>query len=270
MKILIFPDAEAAARETARRIVAQLVAKPDAVLGLATGGTMEPVYAALAAAVARGDCDGRRFTSFNLDEYVGLAGDHPQSYRHYMNRHLFDAIGLPAAQARLPRGDAPDPAEEARRYEAEIAAEGGIDLQLLGIGANGHIGFNEPTSSLASRTRIKTLTRGTVEANRRFFGPDEQVPSLAITIGIGTILESREALLLATGGAKAEAVAAMVEGPLSAACPASALQMHPRATVICDEEAAARLQLRDYYETVHPGGTEPAITAPKGLERTRT
>lgn len=253
MKILIFPDAADASAQTAHRIAALLLAQPRAVLGLATGGTMKPVYAALCQALAPGPAT---FTSFNLDEYVGLPAHHPQSYAYYMRATLFDALRLPASQGHLPRGDAPDPAAEAARYEAAIAAAGGIDLQLLGLGANGHIGFNEPTSSLGSRTRVKTLTRKTVADNARFFGPEEQVPRLAITMGIGTILDAREILLLATGAAKAGAVARMVEGPVTAACPASALQLHPRTTVLIDAAAASDLKLREYYETVHPGGSD--------------
>ncbi|QUS37266.1 glucosamine-6-phosphate deaminase [Falsirhodobacter algicola] len=256
MKILIHPTSEGAVKAAALQIADLLAARPEAVLGLATGGTMEPVYAALIDLVAEGQCRGDRFTSFNLDEYVGLSADHPQSYHHYMRRHLFDALGVPAAQTHLPAGDAPDLAAEAQRYEARIAAAGGIDLQLLGIGANGHIGFNEPSSSLASRTRVKTLTRSTVEANRRFFAEGEAVPVHALTMGIGTVMDARHILLLATGAGKARAVAGMAEGPVSAACPASILQMHPSVVLVCDRAAAADLRMTDYYETVHPDGAE--------------
>ena len=255
MKILILPDAKAASDAAAARILSHLASRPRAVLGLATGGTMKAVYETLRTVLGR--CQAA-FTSFNLDEYVGLPPTHPQSYAHYMKTHFFDAIALPAAASHLPRGDAPDPVAEAARYEAAITAAGGIDLQLLGLGANGHIGFNEPTSSLASRTRLKTLTRKTVEDNARFFGPNEVVPRRAITMGIGTILDARAILLLATGASKRDAVARMIEGPVSAACPASALQMHPDVTVVIDEAAAANLRLRDYYDTVHPNGSDHA------------
>lgn len=256
MKILIYPDAATASAQTANRIAAKLSSFPHAVLGLATGGTMKPVYAALREHLGRGPA---AFTSFNLDEYVGLPPTHPQSYAHYMQTHLFDAIQMPPDQAHLPRGDAADPIAEADNYEVAILAAGGIDLQLLGLGANGHIGFNEPTSSLGSRTRIKTLTHKTVSDNARFFAPGEIVPRLAITMGIGTILDAREILLLATGSGKSQAVAQMVEGPLSAACPASALQLHPRTTILIDVAAAADLRLRDYYDTVHPCGLDDRI-----------
>lgn len=259
MRVLICHDATAAACRTADILCDAVAARPGAVLGLATGGTMDPVYALLRARHAAGSLDLSATTTFNLDEYVGLPGDHPQSYRATMNRLLFDAAALPRDRTHLPDGAAADPAAEARRYDAAIAAAGGIDLQLLGIGGNGHIGFNEPTSSLGSRTRVKTLTAETRAANARFFGPDEAAPRYAITMGIATILESRTCVLLATGAAKAAAVAAAVEGPLTAACPASALQLHPNATMVLDPEAAAGLRLRDYYETVHPGGGEAPL-----------
>ncbi|WP_370163037.1 glucosamine-6-phosphate deaminase [Limimaricola soesokkakensis] len=259
MKILILPDPAAATATCVALIVESLIENPKAVLGLATGGTMEPVYAGLLKRARAGDVLLDRMTSFNLDEYVGLPPEHPQSYHSFMRERLFAPLGLDPARTHLPRGDAEDPAAEAARYDAAITQAGGIDLQLLGIGGNGHIGFNEPSSSLASPTRVKTLTCATREANARFFGPDEAVPRFAITMGIATILRSRHAVLLATGAAKAAAVATMAEGPLSARCPASALQLHPKATIVLDAEAAADLELRQYYETVHPQGQEVTL-----------
>jgi glucosamine-6-phosphate deaminase len=254
MKVLILQDPARAVARTAEMILDQIRRKPDTVLGLATGGTMEPVYARLRAAA--GAVSFSEIRSFNLDEYVGLAADHPQSYHHYMRRQLFDHVDADPANLRLPAGDAGSASAEAARYDAAIRAAGGIDLQLLGLGANGHIGFNEPGSSLGSRTRVKTLTQKTRDDNRRFFGPEEAVPRWAITMGIGTIMEAREIVLLATGAAKAAAVKAMIEGPVSAFCPASVLQFHPRATMVLDAASAARLELREYYETVHPQGEE--------------
>lgn len=259
MKVLIHPTPAAAADCVADLLAAQLRAGPSTVLGLATGGTMEAVYARLIARHRAGACSLAAARSFNLDEYVGLAPDHPCSYWHYMREQLFRHVDLDPARAHLPRGDAPDPEAEAARYEAAIVAAGDIGWQLLGLGANGHIGFNEPTSSLSSLTRIKTLTRSTREANARFFARPEDVPRLAITMGIGTILRAREVVLLAYGPSKARAAAAMVEGPLSAACPASALQLHRRVTVVLDEAAAAELTLRDYLDCVHPGGRDQPI-----------
>ncbi|SHJ24163.1 glucosamine-6-phosphate deaminase [Wenxinia saemankumensis] len=245
MRIVLHDTAEAARAFAVARIAATLAAKPDAVLGLATGGTMEPVYEGLIAA-HRDGLSFARATTFNLDEYVGLAGDHPQSYRTYMRHHLFDHVDIAAARTHIPRGDI-DPAEAAAAFEAALAASGPVDLQLLGLGHNGHIGFNEPSSSLASRTREKTLTRSTREANARFFGAGETPPHSAVTMGIGTILESRAILVLAVGAAKAGAVRGMVEGPVTARCPASALQMHPDVTVALDAGAAAELELIDHY-----------------------
>jgi glucosamine-6-phosphate deaminase len=256
MKILIFPETRAASAATAGRIVSALQTKPTTVLGMATGGTMEPVYAQLCAETASQPGLFSQCHVFNLDEYVGLNGSHPQSYHHYMRKHLFDAVGLAETRAHMPKGDAAEPEAEAARYETQIAALGGIDLQILGLGANGHIGFNEPSSSLSSRTRIKTLTRKTVSDNARFFGEDETIPNCAITMGIGTILEAKQIVLLATGSAKSNAVAQMIEGPVAAICPASALQFHADVTVILDDAAAKHLKLREYYETVHPSGRD--------------
>ncbi len=254
MKILVCPDADTAAGRAADLVAARLRHDPATTLGLATGGTMEAVYAALIARHAAGDCSFAAAQSFNLDEYVGLAPDHPCSYWRYMREHLFGRVDFAPDRTHLPRGDAPDAGAEADRYEAAIRAAGDIGLQLLGIGANGHIGFNEPTSSLASLTRVKTLARSTRAANARFFDRAEDVPRLAITMGIATILRADEVVLLAVGAGKADAVARMIEGPVSAFCPASALQMHRHATVIVDEAAAARLALRDYYADIHPNG----------------
>lgn len=259
MKVLVLPDAAAAAARAAALVADTLRSQPAPVIGLATGGTMEAVYAELR---RRHRDEGLSFagaTTFNLDEYVGLAPDHPQSYRQTMAQLLFDHVDLDPARCHLPRGDAPDPEAEAARYETAIDAAGGIDLQLLGIGRNGHIGFNEPTSSLGGRTRIKTLTAETREANARFFGSLAEVPRYAITMGPATIMDARHCVLLATGAAKAQAVARMIEGPLGADCPATVLQWHPKATIVLDAEAAGRLALIDYYQYVHPGGQEPDL-----------
>lgn len=254
MKILIRPDAEAAAECAAGLIAEGLARDPATVLGLATGGTMEDVYRRLIRRHREGACRFAEATSFNLDEYVGLAPEHPCSYWRYMREHLFDHVDMAEARAHLPRGDAADPQAEAARYEGAIVAAGDIGLQLLGLGPNGHIGFNEPSSSLSSLTRVKTLARSTREANARFFERAEDVPRLAITMGIGTILRAREVVLVAIGLGKAEAAARMIEGPVSAACPASVLQFHRECTVVLDRAAADGLALRDYYEDIHPVG----------------
>lgn len=256
MKVLVFQTTEEANDRAAKALADEVAQNPAAVLGLATGGTMEGVYAALIPKLRARMLDLSRLTTFNLDEYWGLAAEHPASYRSYMQARLFDPLGLAHEQTHLPRGDAPDPDAEARRYERSILRAGGLDLQLLGIGRNGHIGFNEPTSSLASRTRIKTLTQSTRDANRAYFDATEEVPKYALTMGIGTILDARKCVLVATGTAKASAVRDMIEGPLGAHCPATALQLHPRATIVLDADAASLLQLREYYDYVHPNGEE--------------
>ncbi|WP_281985578.1 glucosamine-6-phosphate deaminase, partial [Thalassorhabdomicrobium marinisediminis] len=215
MKVLILPDLQAAIARAADIIVKTVQAKPDAVLGLATGGTMLPLYDELAHRHRAGKVSFASTTSFNLDEYIGLSPEHPCSYHHYMQQAFFDHVDIDPARTHLPRGDASDPQAAADDYEARISDAGGIDLQLLGIGQNGHIGFNEPTASLGSRTRIKTLTRSTREANQQYFRSFDETPQYAITTGVATILESRKCLLIATGAAKAEAVARMIEGPLA-------------------------------------------------------
>jgi glucosamine-6-phosphate deaminase len=255
VKVLILPDAAVAADRVAGLIASYLAQDQDPVLGLATGETMRPVYARIVALHQAGRADFSQATSFNLDEYVGVAPDHPASFAAFMRQALFDHVNIDPARAHLPRGDAPDPVAEAARYEAAIDAAGGIGLQVLGIGQNGHIAFNEPTSSLGSRTRVKTLTEATRLANAPAFAP-QPVPRHAITMGIATILDARSCVLLATGASKAQAVARMIEGPLGADCPATALQLHPAATVVLDEHAARDLKLRNYYETVHPSGAE--------------
>jgi glucosamine-6-phosphate deaminase len=246
MEIIIQPDAESAA-EMAARIFAELIhSKPKSVLGLATGSTPLPLYRKL---VDR-NLDWSGITSFNLDEYIGVGPEHPQSYHAFMHGNLFEHVNIHPANIHIPDGMSTDPEEHCREYEEKIQSAGGIDLQLLGIGTDGHIGFNEPTSSLASRTRIKTLTSRTRKDNARFFGSEDAVPFHVITMGIGTILDTRKTLLLATGKNKAQAVAQAVEGPITSMNPASALQLHPSAIFCLDEEAASELNRTDYYRWV--------------------
>ena len=259
MKVLIFDSKAEAVARVVDMIVRQVCDRSNSVLGLATGGTMVPVYAGLVAAYGDGHVQFSSVTTFNLDEYVGLAANHPCSYASFMGEHLFSKTDIAGERTHLPNGVAPNPSLEAIRYENCIVEAGGIDLQLLGIGETGHIGFNEPTSSLNSPTRIKTLTAKTIAANSQYFRHVEDMPRHAITMGIGTIQRSRKAVLLAIGTAKAGAVAAMVEGPVSARVPASALQFHPHVTVILDQEAASTLELGDYYSTVHPSGREAEL-----------
>ena len=251
MKVLICKDTASAVQTAADLVATQVSSKPASVLGLATGGTMESVYEVLVQR-HRAGLSFSQVRSFNLDEYVGLAPEHAGSYHHYMHEHLFRHIDIAATNTHLPLGNAPDWDVEAARYEQSIAQCGGIDLQLLGLGRNGHIGFNEPGSSLASRTRIKRLTRDTMAANQRFFGPQETPPRYALTMGIGTIMAARSLVLLATGVHKAQAVAHVVEGSVSARWPGSMLQLHPKACVVLDPDAALHLELGDYYLDIHP------------------
>ncbi len=247
MEVIVRPDADSAATLAARLIAARLRAKPDLVLGLATGRTMERVYDRLAAMAL--DFSGCR--SFNLDEYIGVPAEDEHSYRRYMDEHLFGRVNIARARTHVPDGMAADLGAEAQRYERLIREAGGIDLQLLGIGEAGHIGFNEPLSALMSRTREKALTAVTRQQNASMFGGDaSRVPARALTMGVGTILEARELLLLATGPAKAAILAKAVEGPITAMISASALQLHPHCKVVLDEAAARALTQRDYYDWV--------------------
>lgn len=247
MEILIRPTAEHAARLAARLVADRLRAKPDLVLGCATGRTMERIYAELVRAHREGGLSFAGCRTFNLDEYVGLAPDDPRSYHAYMKAHLFGHVDIDLRNTSLPDGTAADLGVEARRYEADIAAAGGVDLQLLGLGETGHIGFNEPLSSLRSRTRAKALTPTTRQQNAAFFGGPERVPERALTMGVGTILDALEVILVVTGGAKAEILVKATEGPITATVSATALQLHPNCKVIVDEAAAGRLTGCDYY-----------------------
>ncbi len=233
------------------KIIAKVVReKPDAVLGLATGRTPLRLYQELIRLHREEGLDFSRVTTFNLDEYVGLPAAHDQSYRYFMDENLFRHINIDRRLTHVPNGTAADLHAECRDYERRIADAGGIDIQLLGLGRNGHIGFNEPTGSLRSRTWIKILSEQTLRDNSEVFGSLEAMPKHAITMGVGTILEARRCLLLAFGPAKVRAVEHMIEGPLAAICPGSALQMHPRATVILDENSAAGLRYADHYRWI--------------------
>lgn len=247
MEIIIQPTAEVASGIAARLIARLLHDNPSAVLGLATGNTPRMLYQQL----ARMNLDWSNVSTFDLDEYVGLPPDHPGSYHQFMWENLFRHVNVLPANIHVPDGMTKDIPGFCACYEESIRAAGGIDLQVLGIGTDGHIGFNEPTSSLASRTRIKTLTSQTRRDNAEFFGGEAAVPHHVITMGIGTIMEARQIVLLAFGGNKAQAVAQAIEGPITAMCPASVLQLHPVVKVLLDEAAAARLTKVDYYRWVY-------------------
>lgn len=245
---IIVQETKLEATDVAARIIADLLGqKPDAVLGLATGSTPLPLYTRL----IEMNLDWSNVTTFNLDEYIGLPQDHPQTYHTFMWENLFSKVNIDAKNVHIPNGNTPDISAFCREYEERIKEAGGIDLQVLGIGTDGHIGFNEPTSSLASRTRIKTLTEQTCKDNARFFGSEEEVPNHVITMGIGTIMEARTNLLLAFGENKAQAIADAVEGPVTSISPASVLQMHPTVKVCIDAPAAGKLKRIDYYRWVY-------------------
>jgi glucosamine-6-phosphate deaminase len=250
MRVVVLPTADDVSRRAAEIIVDCVQKKSQAVLGLATGGTPLGTYRELINAYQAGKISFRHVTTFNLDEYVSLGPEHPQSYRQFMREHLFSRADFDEAKCHVPDGLAVDYDLYCKSYEQKIRDSGGVDLQLLGIGTDGHIAFNEPGSSLASRMRLKALTERTRVDNSRFFADGEEVPYLAVTMGVGTILEARRILLLATGANKANAVRAFIEGPVTAQITASALQLHPHVTVLLDEPAAEWLQRREYYDEV--------------------
>jgi glucosamine-6-phosphate deaminase len=251
MEIIIQPTPAAASLIGAHIIANLMRAKPECVLGLATGSTPLMTYRELVRMHREDGLDFSRITTFNLDEYVGLPPEHPQSYHAFMWENLFKHVNVSRERLHIPNGMAKDIPEECARYEESISRAGGIDLQVLGIGTDGHIGFNERSSSLASRTRIKTLTEQTRSDNARFFGRPEDVPMHVITAGVGTIMSSRSVLLFAFGENKARAVAEAVEGPITAMNPASILQMHPTAKALLDEPAASKLEHAEYYRWVY-------------------
>ena len=247
MEIIIQQTPEVATEVAARAVARLFEEKPDAVIGLATGSTPLLLYRALIAM----KLDWSRVRTFNLDEYIGLPIEHPQSYHSFMWENLFRHVGIPKQNVHIPDGNAKDIPKFCAQYEQKIRDAGGIDLQILGIGTDGHIGFNEPTSSLASRTRIKTLTPQTRQDNARFFASEAEVPNHVITMGIGTLMEARQNLMLAFGANKAQAIAEAVEGPITSINPASILQMHPDAKVFLDTGAASQLKRADYYRWVY-------------------
>ena len=254
MEVVICASALEAARLAADAVEHLLAERPDAVLGLATGSSPLALYDELAERRAAGRLSLARARGFLLDEYVGLPADHPERYAAVVQRELVARVDFAPGAVRGPDGDADDPPAACRAYERRIAEAGGVDLQVLGVGTDGHVAFNEPGSSLASRTRVKTLTAQTRADNARFFGGDvDAVPRHVLTQGLGTVLEARHLVLLASGEGKAQAVRALAEGPVTALWPASVLQHHPHVSVLVDEAAASALQLADYYRQTYAG-----------------
>ncbi len=252
MLVEVVEDYETLSDRAAETVIEQIRKKPDSTIGFATGGTPKGLYDRLIEAHERRGLDFSKLTTFNLDEYVGLPPEHSQSYAHYMWSNLFDHVNVTPSQVHIPHGMADDIDEHCRWYERRIEEAGGIDLQILGIGANGHIAFNEPGSSLGSRTRIKTLTSKTVEDNARYFEDPDMVPEYAITMGVGTIMEAEEVLLLASGERKATAMKKTLEGHITAMVPASMVQMHRFAHVVIDDEAASELDYKHHHGIAEP------------------
>lgn len=250
MEVIIRPTYEEVSKVGAQIVADVLNTKPDAVLGMATGSTPLGLYAELVRLHREEGLDFSQVTTFNLDEYVGLPTDHPQSYHQFMHENFFQHVNIPPQNVHIPSGTTSNYHAFCSWYEQRICDVGGIDIQILGIGSDGHIAFNEPTSSLASRTRLKTLARPTIEDNARFFERREDVPIYAITMGVGTILEARQLLLMANGKNKAVAIAGAVEGPVTSMITASALQLHSSVTCCLDAEAASELSMVDYYDWV--------------------
>lgn len=241
MDIRIFETAQAASVAGAQIIADAMQDKPHFILGLATGSTPVMLYQDLARRVHAGELSFKNVHSYNLDEYVGLEGSHPQSFRYFMDENLFHHIDIDPANTHVPSGIGPDPEAYARTYDEAIAQEGGIDLQVLGIGNNGHIGFNEPDTVFHKPTHVVKLTDSTIDANSRFFETREDVPKSAITLGVGGIMGARKVILLAFGRVKADAVRALVYGDIDPQCPASILQLHPDVTLLLDRDAAGKL-----------------------------
>lgn len=249
-EVVILDTPANAGRHVAGHIARLTLSNPKVVLGVATGSSPLPVYQQLRAQATTGSVNFRSATIFALDEYVGLPREHPESYHSIITRELAEPLGIDPLRVHIPDGNPARIDDAGTRFESLIRAAGGIDLQILGIGSNGHIGFNEPGSSLASLTRVKTLTERTRHDNARFFASPDEVPRHCITQGLGTILRARHLILLATGRGKATAVAAALEGPVTARCPASIIQLHPKVTVVMDESAAAELRNGTYYRYV--------------------
>jgi glucosamine-6-phosphate deaminase len=241
MLVIVKDDDRGMSLEAAEIVADRIGKNPDLVLGLATGSTPLGLYRELVRMHRESGLDFSRITTFNLDEYLGLSPTHEQSYHYFMRKNFFDHLNIPRHAIHIPDGTTRDPEATCARYEEEIANAGGIDLQILGIGSNGHIAFNEPGSSLGSRTRVKTLTEKTCRDNARFFAAGEKIPAYALTMGVGTIMDARELLLLANGDGKADAIRSAVEGPVTAQCPASIVQMHRKAIILIDRTAGAKL-----------------------------
>jgi len=250
MEVFISKTYDEMSRKAAREVADVLNTKPNAVIGMATGSSPLGLYKELVRMYQEDGLDFSQVTTFNLDEYVGLKAHHEQSYHYFMHENFFKHVNIAPENIYIPSGTTNNYQSFCQWYEQRIEHYGGIDIQILGIGSDGHIAFNEPGSSLSSRTRLKTLAKQTIDDNARFFENREEVPIYAITMGVGTILEARKLVLVANGDKKADAVAQAVEGPVTSMITASALQLHPDTKVFLDDPAASKLQMREYYEWI--------------------
>ncbi len=250
MEIIVKKNYEEMSREAARIVKERIEKKQDLVLGLATGSTPLGLYQELVRMHQKEGLSFKKVRTFNLDEYYGLSPEHPQSYHYFMNLNLFSKIDINVANTHIPDGLTREPDQFCLEYEEEIEKCGGIDLQILGIGGDGHVGFNEPASSLGSRTRIKTLNEQTIKDNSRFFKNIDEVPKYAITMGVGTIIDTKEIILMASGKNKSLIIAKAIEGPVTSQITASMLQVHPKVIAILDDDAASSLKKKDYYKFV--------------------
>ncbi len=242
MKLIVAPNYAGICEKAADIFAAEIHRNPACVLGLATGSTPVGLYQALIRRYQEGALDFSKVQTFNLDEYCGLAGDHPQSYRYFMQKNLFDHVNIPPEHTHIPSGIAVDPEQECRRYDALIESCGGIDIQLLGIGHNGHIGFNEPDDHFPVGSHLTRLAESTIQANSRFFASESEVPTHAITMGAGSILKAKKILLMASGEGKAEILCRSMTGPVTPFVPASVLQLHRDVVILADEAAASLIR----------------------------
>ncbi len=250
MEVIIAENQDQASEWAARKIKNKVKSQPNSVLGMATGSTPLSLYKKVIGFFKQESIDHSQIRTFNLDEYVGVRPDHPGSYSYYMQKNWLQPLGLSDSQFHIPNGNTGDILQECEAFEALLKKWGPIDLQILGLGRDGHIGFNEPGSSLGSRTRLKSLTEQTIEDNKSVFSKVDSPPRHVITMGVQTIMEAQEILLLAFGKMKAQAVKDFIEGPITSMVPASILQMHPKVQVFLDAEASSLLQNQDYYREV--------------------
>ncbi|MBQ4109903.1 MAG: glucosamine-6-phosphate deaminase [Clostridia bacterium] len=237
MRVIICENYEEMSKQAAKLVISQVTLKPESILGLATGSTPIGMYDKLIEANKAGEVDFSKVTTFNLDEYYPLSADNDQSYHYFMNEHLFSKTNIPFERTHVPDGEAANPEKECEEYDKKIEAAGGIDLQILGIGQNGHIGFNEPDKNLIAGTHLTELTDSTIEANSRFFEKKEDVPTKALTMGIASILKSKKIIIMANGAAKHEVVSALMTPDITTDIPATMLKIHSDVVVICDKEA---------------------------------